>query len=384
MITLGIETSCDETAVCLLETQGDSYRVHASAIHSQIDIHKEYGGVFPMLAKREHGKKLVPLLEKILSESHIPRENILTDNLNEVRDILSKEQDLGPLLLSSSLMTSKPCIDRIVVTHGPGLEPALWVGISFAKALHKLWNIPLFAVNHMEGHVVSSFVHHSQSQGELTPFTIPQLPALALLVSGGHTEIVYTKDLVSYELVGKTKDDAIGEAFDKVARMMNIPYPGGPKVSEYAEYARIHNITSPVKLPRPMIHSADMNFSFSGLKTAVLYALQEMKEIPEDTMKGICREFEDAVTEVIVSKTRRALETHSPASLLVGGGVIANVYIRKALENLAQEYGTSLHIPHTSLTGDNALMIAIAGSRKPETMARDDIRAQGNLSLSEK
>ncbi len=384
MITLGIETSCDETAVCLLETQGDSYRVLGSAIHSQIDIHKEYGGVFPMLAKREHGKKLVPLLEKILTESNIPYENISIGNTQEIQDILSKEQDLCPLFLSSSLMTRKPCIDRIVVTHGPGLEPALWVGISFARALHKIWNIPIFGVNHMEGHVVSSFVHHSQSQGELIPFTIPPLPAVALLVSGGHTEIVYTKDLVTYELVGKTKDDAIGEAFDKVARMMNIPYPGGPVISAYAEYARTHAIESPITLPRPMIHTNDMNFSFSGLKTAVLYGLREHESMTDDEKKGLCREFEDAVTEVIITKTRKALDTHNPASLLVGGGVIANTHIRTALETLAREYGIPLHIPHMSLTGDNALMIAIAGSRKPDTMEQEEMRAQGNLSLSEK
>lgn len=382
MITLAIETSCDETAVCLLETQGSTYRVLGSIIHSQVDLHREYGGVFPMLAKREHAKKLVPLLLQLLTESNIEQEKLGEVDTEGVKNILSKEENLSTLLCASSLTQQKPRIDRIVVTQGPGLEPALWVGISFAKALHKLWNIPLIPINHMEGHVVSSCVQHSQTEHDFIPFTLPKLPLLALLISGGHTEIVYTKDLSTYELVGKTRDDAVGEAFDKVARMLNLPYPGGPQVSKLADIARKQNIPSPVVLPRPMLHSPDMNFSFSGLKTSVLYTLKELGEIDEKTTQGLCREFEDAVTEVICTKVQKALEKYTPESLVVGGGVIANIHIREALTQLTSEHGIPLYIPHQSLTGDNALMIAIAGSQKSLPVEQEEIRALGNLSLS--
>ncbi len=219
MITLGIETSCDETALCILEIIDSKYRVLGNIVHSQIDLHREYGGVFPMLAKREHIKNLPILYEKIIKESGI----------------------------------SENQIDRIAVTNGPGLEPALWTGILFAKELGKKLEIPVIPINHMEGHVVASLV--TDISKEFKELKAPEFPALCVLISGGHTEIVYIESFGKYKILGATVDDAIGEAFDKVARMLNLPYPGGPEISKLAEEARIENVKNEIILPRPMIHS---------------------------------------------------------------------------------------------------------------------------------
>lgn len=347
MITLGIETSCDETALCLLETDGNNYRILANIVHSQMNLHKEYGGVVPMLAKREHIKNLPILYEKILKESNITEEKI----------------------------------DRIAVTQGPGLEPALWTGIVFAKELGKRLNIPVVPVNHMEGHIVSSLILDINKDKSMEDLRKIDFPALAVLISGGHTELVSVEEMGSYKILGSTVDDALGEAFDKTARMMNLPYPGGPEVSKLAEQARKENIPHNIKLPRPMLHSKDLNFSFSGLKTAVLYTLREIGTPTEEQMKDISREFEDAVTEVMISKTRKAMESNSYQTILIGGGVIANSHIRKAFEKLAQEYSMNIYIPLTEVTGDNALMIALAGSIKTTKPSDEGFVAIGNLSL---
>jgi N6-L-threonylcarbamoyladenine synthase len=324
MITLGIETSCDETALCLLEMKDSTYRVLSNIVHSQIDLHREFGGVFPMLAKREHIKNLPILYEKIINESGI----------------------------------SEAMIDRIAVTNGPGLEPALWTGILFAKELGEKLSIPVIPVNHMEGHIFSTF----------KDFQPPQFPALALLISGGHTELVYCESFGNYRILGSTVDDAVGEAFDKVARMMNLPYPGGPEISRLAEEARKSNLKKEITLPRPMIHSA------------VLYLLKELGEIDEDKKREIAREFEDAVTEVLISKTHSAIEDNEVRSLLIGGGVVANKHIRESFRELADSLSIPLYLPETHLTGDNALMIALVGTIKPLVLTRGFI-AEGNLSL---
>lgn len=350
MITLGIETSCDETALCLLESQNETYRILGNVVNSQTDLHKEYGGVFPMLAKREHIKNLPILLEKILRESKI----------------------------------SEKQIDRIAVTHGPGLEPALWTGILFAKELGNKLNIPVIPVNHMEGHIIGSLISQSTPHDDFKELKKVEFPALAVLISGGHTEIIHVEKIGQYKILGSTVDDAIGEAFDKVARMLNLPYPGGPEISKLAEDARKNNIRSEVTFPRPMIHSKDLNFSFSGLKTSVLYTLKKIENVTKDQVKGIAREFEDAVTEVLISKTTSAIEDNEVRSLILGGGVIANTHIRKTFEKLASDTSIPLYLPVSGLTGDNALMIALVGAIKPlfgykgSTVA---FKAEGNLSL---
>lgn len=346
MITLGIETSCDETALCLLESKDGKYRILGNIVHSQIDLHREFGGVFPMLAKREHIKNLPILYEKILKDSGI---------------------DEGK-------------IDRIAVTQGPGLEPALWTGILFAKELSEKLNVPIIPVNHMEGHIFASLLTQSTPHNDFKELRKIEFPALAVLLSGGHTEIVSIEEMEKYKVLGSTVDDAVGEAFDKVARMLNLPYPGGPEISKLAEQARVENIKNEIKLPRPMIHSKDLKFSFSGLKTAVLYTLKNIGEPSADQKKDIAREFEDAVTEVIISKTKSAIEDNEVRTLIVGGGVIANTHIRKSFENLAKEKNIPLLLPTAGLTGDNALMIALVGTQKPSSVTRA-FRAEGNLSL---
>jgi N6-L-threonylcarbamoyladenine synthase len=347
MITLGIETSCDETALCILQSSDDNkYRVLSNIVHSQIELHREFGGVFPMLAKREHIKNLPVIYDEVLKESGI------------------KEDD----------------IDRIAVTNGPGLEPALWTGIIFANELGKKLDIPVIPVNHMEGHIMAALLNKSSAHSEFESLREIQYPALAVLISGGHTEIVKMSKPQNYEILGSTVDDAVGEAFDKVARMLKLQYPGGPEISKLAELARVRGIKSEFTLPRPMIHSKDLRFSFSGLKTAVLYTLKNIDNITEEQVMGIAREFEDTVTDVLVSKTKLAIEENEVRTLIIGGGVIANKHIRKAFELLAQDNGIPLLLPASNLTGDNALMIALVGAIKPSS-GYEGFKAEGNLSF---
>ena len=414
MIILGIETSCDETAVSVIEAKGDlkslQFKILGSAVNSQIEIHKPYGGVFPALAKREHLRNLPLVLEEALKKA-------------DIKDDLDK-------------------IDIIAVTVGPGLEPALWTGINFAEKLGKSWGKAVIPTNHMEGHIASVLfkTDESESKKEQTKSRI-EFPAIALLISGGHTELVLLKSWVSKETIGETQDDAVGEAFDKVARMMNLPYPGGPEISKLAEKARLEDISLETKFPRPMLHSKDLNFSFSGLKTAVLYYLKNINEvnirsaqqrgqvsesdifqnniknsnnpqkhsldrteyfsaeksppshasrapkevvISEDIKLSVAREFEDAVIEILVSKTKVAIEKYSPKTLIIGGGVIANKALRENFIKLKENYpDMEILIPEKSLTTDNATMIAAAGFieylRDPR--ADRELKAQGNLNI---
>jgi N6-L-threonylcarbamoyladenine synthase len=386
MRILSIETSCDETAVTLLQTEGifphATYTVLGNALFSQIDIHREYGGVFPAVAKREHAKTLVPMLERALEEA-----GLLTNEAVElgaadesvIIDTLSREPGLAEALLQFLRSHACPDIDLIAVTNGPGLEPALWVGINFARALSFAWNVPAIPVNHMEGHILSSIF-----DGRMIPEIV--FPALALLISGGHTELILMKDWTQYELVGKTRDDAVGEAFDKVARMLGLPYPGGPEISKLAHEAREKNIQSLAKLPRPMLDSGDLDFSFSGIKTAVRYSLQDKKITTEEQM-GMAREFEEAVTTVLIKKLRSAVDKFDVRTIIIGGGVSANTYIRECVvEYFIQEFPTlPVYLPPRNLSTDNSIMIALAGHAKHQTLPHPEIFpsiiAQGNLEL---
>lgn len=438
MKILSIETSCDETAVSIIEAfgtlQNPSFKILGNALYSQISTHAEYGGVFPALAKREHTLNLVPMLklatshafdscaqvdtsatEKITEKS--PTQNPpqngnieLTDELRkQILEILNRENDLGPALLEFLETREVFDVDAIAVTQGPGLEPALWVGISFAKALAIALNKPLIPINHMEGHIVSVLTESSDlseinidensphKQKSDTPHSenvnspTVQFPALALLISGGHTELVLSKDWHQYEVIGQTVDDAVGEAFDKVARLMNLPYPGGPKISKLAAESRALNLREKYKtdvslgasaglgeypwtLPRPMLKSPDFNFSFSGLKTAVLYAVKDklkdralnnstiaVAPLTEIEIKTLAEEFENAVTEVLSYKTQKAIEETNAQTLIIGGGVIANTYIREAFRKVADQTGIKLFTPTVSLSTDNSVMIGVAG-----------------------
>jgi N6-L-threonylcarbamoyladenine synthase len=352
MRILSIETSCDETAVALLQISGPlekpEIKILGNTLLSQAHLHEEFGGVYPNLAKREHQKNLPPLLAKTLEEA--------------------------------GESVTNPNIDFIAVTTGPGLEPALWTGITFAEDLSKKWQKPVIAVNHMEGHIWSTLYKLNKPL---------ELPALALLVSGGHTELVHVKGFGEYEIIGRTKDDAVGEAYDKVARMLGLTYPGGPKISALADKARAENLPQNIVFPRPMINSGDLNFSYSGLKTAVLYKLKAESRTDEIFKEEVARAFEDAAIEVLIAKTRAALHSYSDLkTLIVAGGVSGNSYLQLNLKKLsAEQHGLDLHIPEKSLSTDNAVMIGIAGfikaSLQPDllTASRENLEAQGNLTL---
>ncbi len=391
MRILAIETSCDETAVAVLhateEADGTHFTVLGNALLSQIELHKEYGGVFPALAKREHAKNLVPLLEAALSEAELLVEDTqaLLPSVHEaIVEILGREPGLTELFLSAISEMEVPKIDAIAVTSGPGLSPALWVGVNFARALSAAWNVPLVSVNHMEGHIISALGTTSDKKNLLLP--TPPLPLLSLLISGGHTELVLSESWLSYSLLGQTRDDAVGEAFDKVARMLDLPYPGGPEVSRLAEKARSAGATTPtVTLPRPMIHDPNFDFSFSGLKTAVLY-LSKDKNLTEEEKEQLAWAFEEAAADVLYAKTRRALEETGAQSLALGGGVSANTHIQRVFtERLKKDMPyVSLYLPQAYLTGDNAIMIALAGyyrAQKGEYIERAHLVANGNMRL---
>lgn len=382
MRILSIETSCDETAIAVLSVKGKDMKCTIESHHvaSQIELHAQYGGVFPMMAKREHAKNIVPLFLTALKDAKLLTKLKKPAKLDEKKIglMLAREPELLEIFLREMPIVKKPKIDRIAVTVGPGLEPALWVGINFAKALSLVWGIPLVPVNHMEGHVLSIFPKGKKE------FSMDKmlLPAISLLVSGGHTEIVRVKGVGKYKIIGQTLDDAAGEAFDKVARMLGMAYPGGPEVSRLAEVARVKNLPRDFKLPRPMLHTPDFNFSFSGLKTAVLYLIKKLGDIDEDTRAAICREFEDATVDVLVSKTIKAGTREKAKSIIVGGGVSANKQLRKVLEERANSLGMAVHFPVKELTTDNAIMIGMAGYfAKPAPLSSKKFIAQGNMAF---
>ncbi|MBI5457411.1 tRNA (adenosine(37)-N6)-threonylcarbamoyltransferase complex transferase subunit TsaD [Candidatus Kaiserbacteria bacterium] len=397
MRILGIETSCDETAVCLIEAEGEfgpgfKYEILGNALRSQAKLHAEYGGVFPNLAKREHGKGLVPMLELALHGLTTASTSTAAQGVKALPKILEREPELLEQLVPFLERSGKPDIDAIAVTYGPGLEPALWVGVNFARALSLAWHVPIVAVNHLEGHIVMSMTdmqprQHSnvlqnvRMSGGLADF---EFPILALLISGGNTQLVLSKEPLRYEVVGRTRDDAAGEAFDKVARMMHLPYPGGPHISRLAEEARSEKQESEIKLPRPMLNEDNIDFSFSGLKTAVLRILAGSVPVSDTLKKRLAREFEEAVADVLVGKTLRAAERYGAGTVVTGGGVSANLYIRRRLADSLAEAGAKLLVCQPEFATDNAVMIALAGyfhAQKREYANPDILKATGNLRL---
>ena len=392
MTLLAIETSCDETAITILSAEGTTeratFRILGNALLSQIDIHREFGGVFPMVAKREHAKNLVPMLHAALTDAAMLREEASTlEHAAELETLLAREPELFDALQAFLGRYAKPDIDAIAVTHGPGLEPALWVGVNFAKALSLAWNLPVVGVNHMEGHLLSALTTPDPEDPDAFVIEGVNLPVLGLLISGGHTELVSMDNWLSYRLVGQTRDDAVGEAFDKVARTLGLPYPGGPEVSRLAEAARARGNTQVPTLPRPMLRDQTCDFSFSGLKTAVLYLVKD-RDLSEQEKEEIAHAFEDAVGDVLFAKASRALMETGAQTLVLGGGVSANTHVRRVFaERIAKEHPeVSLRIPAARFTTDNAIMIGIAGYYR--ALAQDftdpaSLRASGNLSLTQ-
>ena len=392
MNILAIETSCDETALSIIQTTNNdtepNFRVLSDLVISQIDIHAEYGGVFPALAKREHAKNLVPLLSQALRDAGLysGASNGLQDT-DILQQILEREPELFEQLRTLLNTIETPSIDMIMVTHGPGLAPALWVGVNFARALSVAWNIPVVPVNHMEGHITSILLKddYKNLDEALSPLDSFSFPMIALLVSGGHTQLVLVRGWGDYEIIGETIDDAVGEAFDKVARMLDMEYPGGPKISR----AAVHGVENEhVQLPRPMMHTNDYRFSFSGLKTSVRYLIESLTEnnqYNEQTINDIAREFEYAVTDVLVKKTCAAIEEYGAQGLIIAGGVSANTFIRDSFEQEMNRYNIPLYLPEQKLCGDNSLMIATAGfvnyTKNKTTTPQDEVVAVGNLKL---
>lgn len=319
MRILAIETSCDETAIAVLEGVGDNLRVTTSLVRSQIDIHQAYGGVVPEVAAREHLEMIAPMLKRAV-----------------------RHDGEG--------------IDAIAVTAGPGLAPALRVGVETAKTLAWAWKKPLVPVCHLEGHIYASWLGEGKGQGAKV---VPEFPVLAVVVSGKHTELVLMKDHGEFEMLGEALDDASGEAFDKVAKMLGLPYPGGPAIAKLAEAGR----NDAFAFPRAMLDRNDFSFSFSGLKTAVLYELRKNEErMSDDVFRAdVAASFQEAVVDVLVQKTMRAVGKYSPASIVLAGGVAANVALRERLVEAAVHVGVPVHLPEFRYSLDNAAMIAAAG-----------------------
>lgn len=336
MKIIAIETSCDETGVAVLERKGKNITVLAEAVASQVDLHKETGGVVPNVAAREHAKALPPLLKKVMAEAKVTGSEL----------------------------------DAIAVTVGPGLAPALAQGVNTARALAKQWQKPIVPVNHLAGHIYSALLTHNDDLTQWSSSAV-KFPALALIVSGGHTLLIKITGHLEYNVLGSTLDDAAGEAFDKVARLLGLPYPGGPALSQLADQG------DPAKFsfPRPMKNSGDLNFSFSGLKTAVLYTVRDLKGVRNSKDKvpdplifltpslaaDIAASFQAAVVESLLIKVQRAVEQTPPKTLLLAGGVAANHSLRRAMQTLANEQNIPLRIAPLALCGDNALMIGLAG-----------------------
>jgi len=370
-----------------------NFEILGNALLSQAKLHEQYGGVFPNLAKREHAKNLVPMLENALAQAGVLKPRTVLGALPRtvLGRTLEREPDLLTLLIPFLQTHERPDIDAIAVTHGPGLEPALWVGVNFAKALSAVWDVPIVAVNHMEGHIILSTMEHSNilknvgMSGRLNEF---EFPVLALLISGGHTELVLSKQFQTYELIGQTRDDAVGEAFDKVARLLGLGYPGGPEISRLALAARSSKLEAGFKLPRPMLNEDNFDLSFSGLKTAVRKIVgNHQGDASLDFKMQLAREFEDAVTDVLVAKTMRAVEEFGTSTVVVGGGVSANSHIRLRLAEALAEAGNfaQLLVPPPELATDNAIMIALAGyfhALKKEFADPATLAANGNLKLA--
>ena len=325
MLVLGIESSCDETGLALYDS---SRGLLAHALHSQIAMHREYGGVVPELASRDHIRRALPLLEDVLARSGAARGDI----------------------------------DAIAFTQGPGLAGALLVGASIANALGMAWDKPTIGIHHLEGHLLSPLLVDAP----------PPFPFVALLVSGGHTQLMRVTDVGVYETLGETLDDAAGEAFDKTAKLLGLGYPGGPEVSRLAEFGT----PGAVVLPRPMLHSGDLDFSFSGLKTAVLTQVKKLGgNVCEQAKADIARGFVDAAVDVLAAKSLAALKKTRMKRLVVAGGVGANRQLRAALSAAAAKRGFEVHYPDLSLCTDNGAMIALAGAlrltRWPEQATKD-------------
>ncbi len=398
MKILNIETSCDESAISIVEFKdeywaGESFKqidILGDSLNSQAELHAEFGGVYPNLAKREHSKNLVPILTHALLQADMllraPKPSVEKEKLDKIKEILQREPELYAKLLIFFAQYEKPPIDAISVVVGPGLAPALWVGVNFARALAFAWNLSAVKANHMEGHFYSAqFKNPLNFEKEEYLLETIDYPAIALLLSGGHTEIVLANESLKYKKFGETLDDAVGEAYDKVARLLELGYPGGPEISKLSDEFEKSNKEKDerIKLPRPKMRDEDLNFSFSGLKTAVLRLVQDLQKegnLNDDIKSQIAYEFELAVQDVVLSKLSKAFEQNpSVKTLIFAGGVSANRRLRDALGDFAKEHSLKYLLPTKELTGDNALMSALASANRLQILREKAFSDPDNL-----
>ena len=322
MLILGIETSCDETGIALYDSNKG---LLGHTLHSQIDLHAEYGGVVPELASRDHIRYIIPLINQLLNKTSIKKE----------------------------------AINAIAYTAGPGLSGALLVGSTVGESLSFALGIPSIPVHHLEGHLLAPMLEDTK----------PVFPFLALLVSGGHTQIIHVKHIGQYDIVGDTLDDAAGEAFDKTAQLLGLGYPGGAALSKLAESGK-----PKYNLPKPMMHSKDFDFSFSGLKTAVLTLVKKQPELTDTIKANIAASFQESITEVLIYKTLKAMDSLNLNQIVVSGGVGANKQLREKLTNSSQKNNFQLFFPSLEFCTDNGAMIALAGYLRHSLSEKKDYR----------
>jgi len=359
MIILAIETSCDETAASVINFTEKPFKIEilSNVVSSQIQIHRAFGGIVPEVAARAHLEKILPVLK-------------------------------NALIINNRPLTKKD-VDLIVVTNGPGLITSLLVGVEVAKTLAYVWQKPLMPINHLEGHIYACFA----SEIPNSKFQIPNLfPAVCLIVSGGHTELVLMKDHGRYEKIGQTRDDAAGECFDKTAKLLNLGYPGGPVIAQRAAQSHLKPEILNIKLPRPMINSNDFDFSFSGLKTAVLYLVKnkknilnkrDLKKLPQRVrsqkqqfINAVCAEVQQAAVDVLVAKTIKVAREFKARSVILCGGVAANSALRQQLETKVNNLiaKPQFLVPPKNLCTDNAAMIGLAGYFRYKKLQKKQIK----------
>lgn len=392
MLVLGIETSCDETGVSILDFNQNQCQILVNLIYSQIAIHQPYGGVVPNLAKREHQKKLVPLFKLALDQTDLLKNKktspISKNKEEKIKEILGKDEILQKKLLEFLKKYSKPKIDLIAVTKGPGLAPALWPGVNFARALSFVWDIPLIGINHLEGHLFSAFLPKKIGEKEKINISKNLFPAIGLVISGGHTQLILVNGIGKYRLIGETRDDAAGECFDKTARLLRLDYPGGPAIAKEAlKSKKMVKSAIEIKLPRPMINQKNYDFSFSGLKTAVFYLVEHLKKQNislKEIRPYLANEIQNSINEVLVAKTLRAAKNFKVKNVILGGGVVANEVLLNLFKKEIHEKLPKIGfiVPEKKYTGDNASMIAlVAGIKGSKRDNWRNLQADANWQL---
>jgi len=395
MIILGIETSCDETTAAMIEGRGNKVKVLSNIVASQIEIHKKYGGVVPEVAAREHVLNILPVINEALVKA----------NLTPALSLVRRRGNIIPrtprLALRAKRAFIKGAIDAIAVTVGPGLITSLLVGVETAKILAYVWKLPVIAVNHIEGHIYANWL---PPISEIFNFTLGLssgrrqfsifknnskiFPAVILTVSGGHTMLVLMKGHGKYKTIGETRDDAAGESFDKAAQLLGLGYPGGPVISAYADKfnkSKIENRKSKITLPRPMIKDNSFDFSFSGLKTALSYQLKQDKNW-RNKIPVYAAEFQQAVIDVLVNKTIKAAIKYQVKTVMLTGGVAANIELRQQLAyNIKTALsGVNFIMPDSNYCTDNAAMVAATGyfkAKRKEYIAWQKLKVKANLEL---